>query len=165
MELTQSLLKELLHYAPDTGVFTRFSENAGSFNGAAGCVVPRGYVSIWVAGKVYRAHRLAWLYMTGEWPENETDHINGKRADNRFINLRSVTHEENNQNKSISRRNKSGCTGVTKKASNGRWLAQIMANNERIHLGVFDDIKDAIAARRSAEVKYGFHENHGRSVA
>src|SRR5690606_34614864 len=101
--LTQQRLKELLYYDPETGIFTRLVGRSGPRARAgdvAGSDNGKGYIRIYVDGRPYKAHRLAWFYMHGEWPE-EIDHRNGERADNRLSNLRPVTRQQNNLNQSI----------------------------------------------------------------
>lgn len=92
-KLTQEVLKSLLYYDPETGIFvwlvTRQRSPAGK---EAGGYDEKGYRRICVNGTKVRAHRLAWLYMTGEWPEDQLDHINGLKDDNRFVNLREATN-------------------------------------------------------------------------
>lgn len=138
--LTQDRLKELLHYDPATGVFTwlkpcsRFSQVTPG--DPAGCVHARGYIHIKVDGVAYKAHRLAWLYTHGRWPEPTIDHINRIKTDNRIANLREVDQLGNMQNKGQYRNNTSGYIGVSKHSS-GKWAAQIQVNRKNRHLGLF----------------------------
>jgi len=166
--INQETLKQQLHYNPETGVFTRLIASARrvKIGDVAGWLDSTGYIQIMVLGKSYRVHRLAWLYVYGNFPPEQVDHINHVRDDNRIINLRLATHQENNKNASMSKRNKSGITGVFWKKQNRKWQARIMVNRKSIHLGFFTDKFEAICARLSANNKYGFHENHGsiRSV-
>lgn len=95
----------------------------------------------------------------------QVDHINHDRTDNRIENLRLVNANENCKNQKASTRNKSGVVGVSWKSQKNKWHAQIMVDGKQIHLGFYDDIndaKDAKDARKVAERKYGFHENHGK---
>lgn len=110
----------------------------------------------------YLAHRVAWALYHGEWPKGQIDHINHNRTDNRITNLRVVTNAKNMQNLGINSRNTSGVTGVHKDKRYGVWYAKITVNGKTIHLGTFKTKKEAVAARRAAEVKYGFHRNHGK---
>ena len=101
--LTQHTLKEHLSYNPETGVFTN-NKNKPGRGGGVGSVAgnttnKKNYVIIKLLGRKYYAHRLAWLFYYGEWPQNEIDHINNNKLDNRIINLRDVTHWENQQNR------------------------------------------------------------------
>src|ERR1035437_5724966 len=104
MTLTQEKLKELLHYDPETGLFTwkNTRHNAVKIGAIAGYWRKDGYVGIYVLGHHYLAHRIAWLYMTCEWPEFEIDHENRKYSDNRWKNLREATHLQNMHNVSRS---------------------------------------------------------------
>lgn len=161
---TQKELKRLFHYDPETGLFTRlvFASSNAPAGVIAGTTEIQGYISIRIDKKSYKAHRLAWVIMTGEWPENQVDHINHIRDDNRWVNLREATNQENQQNASVRSDNVSGVPGVFWENSHGKWVAQIKANKKRRHLGYFDDKFEAICARLSANNKYGFHTNHGK---
>lgn len=162
--LLQEELKEQLHYDPDTGVFTRLVTTAakGKAGDVAGWIEKSGYVRISVKNKLYRAHRLACLYMTGKFPENQMDHINHVRHDNRWVNLRKVTNTENQKNQKISPNNTSGVTGVYWQKKLGKWEGKIRVNGKQKHLGVSRDKFEIICARKSAENKQGYHENHGQ---
>ena len=114
--------------------------------------------AIW--GRQYKAHRVIWAMARGYWP-NQIDHINHNRSDNRIVNLRSVTQQENGRNQSLASDNTSGRVGVRWFKAAKKWRAQIVVDGEGKWLGDFDDIKEAISARKEAEKKYGFHNNHG----
>lgn len=152
--LNQARLKELLDYSPAHGAFIwRVSRSRLAFAGApAGSKTNLGYVKIVVCGKSYAAHRLAWLYVHGQWPTSEIDHINQNKADNRIANLRQVSRSENCQNKSDAT-----LPGITWHKPTAKWQARIKINQKLIHLGVFQDIEDAKAARKQAEQKYHTH--------
>ena len=160
-KVSSDRLKQLLSYNETTGIFTRIvgrgNRRAGSE--AGGKNISDGYHRIYVDGYLYRTHRLAWLYVYGEWPDDQIDHINQNKADNRICNLRAVTRSENQKNYPKKKNNKSGVTGVYRRYN--RWVAQIGVNGTKIHLGCFHDIADAAEARKMAEIKYGFHKNHG----
>jgi len=164
--ITQERLKELFYYSPETGLITRIKKtsNRVSVGDIAGCVDSKGYVSIGVYGKTFRAHRLAFMYMTGSWP-NHVDHINGIKADNRWDNLRSVTNKENHKNMPKQKSNTSGVTGVCWSKSINKWVSRIYDGGSAINIGVFDNIFDAVAARKSAEIALNYHKNHGRPNA
>lgn len=164
MEITKAHFTSVLHYNPDTGVFTwlqKMSNNVAA-GSVAGTIHHAGYRVIGICGKTYGAHRLAFLYVEGSLPSHEVDHINGVRDDNRWSNLRAVTVMENRRNAKQQSRNKSGVCGVHWYKQTSRWQAQINDANKRIHLGFFLKKEDAIAARKSAEKHYGYQENHGR---
>jgi hypothetical protein len=120
-----------------------------------------GYVQGGILGRGYLAHRVAWLLVTGAWPKNQIDHINGDRTDNRIANLREVSNAENARNMSISSRNKSGVPGVFWDTKRGKWVANIGENSRTRHLGSFDDFNLAVEAREKAMTAKGFHPNHG----
>ena len=163
--ISQSELKQMLHYCPETGVFTRLLRKQGAAQGSvAGCITVDGYIHIRINEKNYKAHRLAFLYMTGSWPDDQIDHINGRKDDNRFINLRSVSGSINSKNQKKPKNNSSGSVGVywMKKTSN--WMARICINNKLLFLGNFDNFFDAVCARRAAELQHNFHPNHGRKA-
>lgn len=177
--ITQELVKELLHYDPETGIFTHrvrdrkhFSSDGmhrhwnDRFSGenAANIKSESGYCFISIFNKSYRAHRVAWLYVNGHLPSNQIDHINGVRSDNRISNLRCVTNADNGKNQKRRSTNTSGVTGVWKSKQKGKYVAEILVNGKKHHLGTFDLLEDAARARKEAERKFGFHENHGRIV-
>jgi hypothetical protein len=145
-ELTQARLKELLDYDMDTGVFTwknyRHSkmpnkQKAGSFD-------TWGYIKISVDNKLYRAHRLAWLFVYGEMPLLQIDHINGIRTDNRIANLRKVNNAENQQNiKKAQINNKCGLLGVRFHKHANKYEARIQKDNKPIHLGYYETPQQA----------------------
>lgn len=157
-DLSQADLKKVLNYYPDTGIFIRINARR---NTVAGYLDPRGYIFISICNHSYRAHRLAWLYVHGEWPADQIDHIDGNRANNRIDNLRSVTREVNAANVKWNRNNKTGVMGVVWEESQNRWHPRIQFNSKRKYLGSFDSFFEAICARKSAELKCGLHPSHG----
>lgn len=167
--ITQVRLKELIVYTPETGVFTwkvRTSNCVHVGDIAGSChthTSGKSYREIGIAGKLYRAHRLAWLYTHGHFPPREIDHINGDGTDNRLCNLRSVTPSENQRNSRLRSDNSSGTSGVSWQRAARKWVAQIKVDSKSKHLGLFEDLDDAIAARKAAEIEHGFHQNHGES--
>jgi len=164
MDISQEYLKSLLDYNPDTGVFTWIKSRKGAALGnVAGVVVWSGYRLIQIDRKTYRAHRLAFLWMTGSFPPKETDHINGIRNDNRWCNLRAVTGLENSLNKRKASNNTSGVMGVTWHRVSMKWQASIKVNQRSMALGYYKDFFEAVCARKSAETVFNFHPNHGRT--
>lgn len=155
----------LVRYDPDTGDFI-WLVSRNRYGGAtqpgdvAGCLNDQGYVLVGILGEQYRAHRLAWLFQTGEWPPNghEIDHANGDRADNRWSNLRLVRRTQNNMNARPRSDNKSGHRGVSWRKDTGKWHARIMVSGRVILLGNYDDLDEAVAARQAAERQhFGAH--------
>ncbi len=128
----------------------------------AGTVHSHGYWSFSLLGKVYKRSRVVWYFENGCLPEKFIDHIDGKILDDRYKNLRHVSHQENMKNKKIPSQNTSGVMGVRWKSQMNKWNAFISPNNRQIHLGYFDKKEEAIKARKEAETRYGFHKNHGR---
>lgn len=149
-ELTQARLRELLHYDPLTGVFTRVVDVGPRKDQKAGSVAggenQEGYVQIQVDGKHYLAHRLAWFYVHGEWPEPECDHKDTIRNHNWLDNLRPATRSENEQNQRKAR-------GVYWNKPNSKWHAQIKLNGRSKHLGYFSTAEAAHAAYLTAKRK------------
>lgn len=161
--ITQERLKEVLHYNPDTGIFvwkaiTRRRIRKGDVAGSPS----KGYTVIWIDKIRYREHRLVFLYVTGEFPRNEVDHINRIKNDNRWCNLRLVTTLENKRNLPMFKNNTSGFTGVCWRKREKKWVACIDTNYKKTHLGYFINKEDAIMARKEANIKYNFHPNHGK---
>lgn len=145
--ITAEEASELLAYCPTTGAFTwRKNRRGGTRSGeTAGTITRSGYVQIHVAGRLYFAHRLAWLMRHGAWPTCVIDHIDGDGLNNRLSNLRDVSIETNQQNqKRAHRSNKSsGLLGAHFDARTGRWLAKISVANRTRHLGRFDSATEA----------------------
>lgn len=125
----------------------------------AGWINALGYRCVLLEGKTYLVHRLIWLMMTGEQPD-QVDHINHVRDDNRWCNLRNVSPRDQQLNMQKRRNNSSGVQGVRILPS-GRYCAYIMVNRKQLPLGTYDSIEDATAARKAGEIQYGFHVNHG----
>lgn len=140
--ISQSRLRELMNYEPDTGTFTW--RLTGKVSGAS--IGKRGYRQICVDGQRYYAHRLAWLYVYGQWPAGQVDHINRSRHDNRIANLRLATRQQNNWNASLRRDNTSGLKGTCLHRRTGLWQARIGVNGRQITLGYFRTAQAAHAA-------------------
>ena len=122
-----------------------------------------GYEVIRVGGDQFRTNRLVWELHHGPIPDGmQIDHINGDRRDNRAANLRAVTAAENNKNMRLSHRNTSGIHGVFFVHCDQRFQAHIVVDRKHIYLGYHKTLIDAVAARKSAELRHGFHPNHGR---
>jgi len=155
--LTQDRLKQLLWYNPCSGNF----RSCRTYK-VVGTLRKDGYIKISVNNRSYLAHRLAWLYVNGEWPTGQIDHINHDRSDNRISNLRDVDNRENHKNETLSSNNTSGVIGVYWKKSTGKWWAGIKVDGRMIHLGYYEYKTDAISARLGAERLYKFHSNHGK---
>jgi len=145
--LTQARLQELLHYDPETGVFTSRTKR-GRFRAGVtvGTLATNKRIQIHLDHKKHFAHRLAWLYTHGQWPEHEIDHINGVPTDNRIVNLREATTKQNGENRDKQRNNTSGYKGVTWSNKSKKWQTQICHAKQRIHIGVFEKVEDAYKA-------------------
>ena len=137
--LTQKELKELLHYNPETGVFTWLvSEKKVKVGHSAGYVCKTtGYVEIRLCKK-FKAHRLAWLYMTGEWPRKGIDHINGIKDDNRWVNLREATQRQNLYNKGSIKGSSSKHKGVSWCKWAKKWVVRARGPAKHLNLGYFN---------------------------
>lgn len=155
--LTVEIVRDLLSYDPDTGVWRwlkprRVDMRPGD---VAGCKAHKsGYGQIGIKGKLYLTHRLAWLYMTGEWPEHEVDHINGVPGDDRWGNLRTATASQNRHNVKCHRDSTTGVRGVRQPAGRGSYLASIYCEGKNLHIGSFKTLEAAASAREAAELKY-----------
>ena len=148
------ILKENLFYDPFTGIFTRRISNCNKvkIGDTAGSMDGNGYILININGKSYRAHRLAWLYMTEKMPEELIDHKNGVRHDNRFCNLREATHNQNLQNQTkLPKHNTTGFLGVSFKKRDKKYKAQIKTNGKVKSLGVFLTAEEAHEAYLKAK--------------
>ena len=180
---TPELLRKLFRYDADTGkLFWRdrtpdmFSDGIrtaahncsiwNSTRSGAEAFTSRdgsGYKRGQIFSRAHLAHRVIWAIETGSWPSDQIDHINGVRDDNCIDNLRSVSQSENLRNQKIGVSNTSGVIGVSWHPTCLKWRAQIRVAGVAKHLGLFLSKREAIAARKSAEVRYGFHQNHGRA--
>ena len=170
--LTQAELKHILDYNHDTGIFTwknphkqgraKPGKPAGTIKLCGPVGSKRPYHYIHFGRKWYRSHRLAWLYMTGSWPEKEIDHINNNTHDNRFVNLREADHQQNGYNKKLQANNTSGVKGVYWDKSRCKWMARLNINGRMVNLGRFANIEDAIKKiMEEREKHHGEFCNHG----
>ncbi len=148
-------LREWLTYDPQNGVFEWVASpvrtrrwNMVYAGKLAGGKTGLGYWHIYIRHVRYLAHRLAWLYMTGAWPEGMLDHVNGDGLDNRWANLRAATRAQNAINTGLRGNNSSGHTGVFFDPRRGTWCARVA----RTHIGTFGTKSEAIAARQQAVV-------------
>lgn len=152
-KLTHERLLELLTYSKNTGKFMwnvhRFRYPAGSEAGS----LSEGYTVIKVDGNSYKAHRLAHFYVTGTWPEEQIDHKNGNKTDNKWSNLRDCSHTENTHNVNKSSNNTSGYLGVYEHKANKKWIAQINAYGTRYYLGQFNSPEKAYQAYCEAKAE------------
>lgn len=156
-DLTKEQLQLMLNYDPETGDFEwNFKINQAK---KAGICNDEGYITIRIAGKKFQASRLAWLYMTGNHPEHEVDHIDKNPSNNKWKNLREATHLQNSGNRKIRGTNKTGHRGVYE-AKNGRFQVSITHNHIHHHLGVFDTKLEAALAyeEKAKELRGGFFE-------
>jgi len=180
-DITPELLRQLLRYEPETGkLFWKArtpdmfkdgqkskehqcnwwnSVNAG--NEAFTAKDHKGYGYGKVFNLMFKAHRVAWAIHNGAHPTDQIDHINGIPNDNRLCNLREASSKENSMNRGMSKSNKSGFVGVHFVKDAGKWRAIVRLSLKNIHIGYFDKIEDAAAARREYAAGLGFHPNHG----
>lgn len=151
--IDHTTLTTLLHYDHDSGEFTQklkwWNREPGDKPGG---VSPQGYWYIGVGGKQYPAHRLAWFYVHGTWPQGDIDHINRNRLDNRICNLREVSRSTNIHNTAA--RASSGVKNVSKTKS-GNWEVRLRVNGVHHYLGRFANLSDAESAVTIARVKFG----------
>ena len=163
-ELTQSDVLKLFRYDPLTGwLYWRVSrsnlikvgDRAGGYNKSL------GYITLSINRKQTYAHRVIWLMVYGEHPKS-IDHINHIRHDNRITNLRAVSPHENSKNRVKRKDNKSGINGVCWVKKESKWYSYISIDGRNRPLGHYDDLLNAVCARKNAEIENGFHINHGR---
>lgn len=152
MSLTAERLRAQVRFDPESGHFSRTVALRGGRVGPLNLSPHKnGYLYISIDGTRYLAHRLAWLYVHGEWPAGQIDHMNGDRIDNRLANLRVVSNAINQQNVRRARvdNRSSGVLGVSR--LRGKWRARIWLDGRERHLGVFDWMSDAHAAYLKAK--------------
>jgi hypothetical protein len=123
--------------------------------------VCKGYYTGRIDSARFYAHRVIWALHHGVWPKDQIDHVNGITTDNRIENLRDVDSAENMKNQKSRSNNTSGHIGVSWFTRDSKWRASIKVGETRVHLGYYTKLDDAVAARKSAEIKYGYHKNHG----
>lgn len=179
------VLQNLLEYNPETGKLFWIARPVSMFGsskyGSAEAVARTwnsqnagkeaftsttcfGYRQGCILGRRKEAHRVIWALHYGEWPTGEIDHVNGVRDDNRIANLRHVSRAGNQRNKKRQANNTSGAPGIYFDKPTKSWRAQITVNRVRMHIGLYATFDEAVAARKAAEARYGFHENHGRAA-
>ena len=163
--LTQEELKSVLSYDSITGHFYWLKgSNKGKIAGCiCGSLPNQGYWEITVNKKRYRAHRLAWLYTYGVFPDKVLDHIDHNRTNNAISNLREADVHINSKNKTLYYTNRTGYPGVSEHGKN--WKARIGVNGTKVLLGVFPTFEEAVAAKKAGEKLLSYHQNHGNCKA
>ena len=163
----QELIKELntfCKYDPITGNLIAFKHRPKTriqIGKILGTVHSRGYLVFRLKGTLYKVHRLAWLLTYNQWPKHQIDHINVDNKDNRLNNLRDIPQSINLKNRRKSCNNTSGVTGVIFHKNTNKWFATIETEGIRHSLGYYENFNDAVDARETAEIKYGFSKRHG----
>lgn len=175
---SQDVLNQFLRYDPDSGKLFWRARTDDMFTGGddrtnaawnSRYAGKEAFITANVKGYLYgsihkqkmKAHRVIWKMVTGQEPD-QIDHINGDAADNRWVNLRDVAGWENQRNMKRPKNNTSGHIGVSWDSNRNLWSAEIWNRGKKHALGRFENIDDAVAARRAAQEQFGFHPNHGR---
>jgi hypothetical protein len=159
-------LHVLFRYNEKTGALTRRSTQGGVKAGTeCRSMSTPGYLKVTIKDSHMYVHRVVYAMYYNRWPTKFIDHINGDRTDNRICNLRNVDKIENSKNSRLSKRNNIGIFGVSIRPGSGKYSVKINNNKKVIYLGEYHDLFSAAAARKSAELKYGYHQNHGRKNA
>jgi hypothetical protein len=148
--ITQKRVKELFLYK-DGSLFWQTHRSGVRADGVAGCPNGRGYLLVRVDGKPYKAHRLVFLYHHGYMPENDVDHIDRDRSNNKIENLREVSRSCNMRNSTQQNSTSSGVKGITWDKAHQKWQAKIKANGTTKYLGIYSDFTEAVAHRLAAE--------------
>lgn len=164
MQLDAAILKELMHYDPETGVMTWLKKIAAKqyIGDRVGSIDDEGYARTKIQRKTYKLHRLIWLYMTGEWPEDEVDHKDRNRLNNRWLNLRAATHKQNSQNRNPRHDSTSKSVGVSWSSRDGLWCASISIDGRKRQVGSSKSLEKAIALRAAAAKQHYMHSEHTR---
>ena len=177
-----AMLRKLLTYDPDTGLLywrTRTPDMFAAGKQTAGHVCARwnachagteaftsvsnkGYKQGAILGKHALGHRVIWALTNGRWPDDNIDHINGVKSDNRLVNLRDVPQSVNMRNAVKRADNTSGICGVSWNKKGQKWVARIGRGGDQTFLGLFDNLEEATAARKAAEVGHGYTARHGQ---
>ena len=167
-KLTAERARELLDYDPETGVL-RWKESKPHSKRKAGDIAGgvlhkdcgKSYGQIRIDRHMYKTHRVIWLIVYGVWAE-EIDHEDGNGLNNKLANLKCVSRIENQRNKRLSYKNKYGCPGIYEVAGRKKkFRVQINDGSRQLLIGAYYTIEEAIAARKQAEIDYGYHPNHG----
>lgn len=176
-----ALLRNLLRYEPETGLLfwkvrtpelcdqskKNWEHSLKVFNSrfsgkkAFEAITKLGYKRSNIGKSSIMAHRIIWAICYGEYPSFGIDHIDGCRTNNRIKNLRDVNQSENTKNIKLKNSNRSGFNGVSFTKRNKKWSSSINFKGKQIWLGYFNKKEDAISARKEANIKYGYHANHG----
>lgn len=149
--LNRMRLDHLLNYDKTTGIFTRkVSVRKDRIGAVAGAPNGFGHIQIRVDGTLYMAHRLAWMWVYGDWPPTNIDHVNGNPSDNRITNLRLATPKENQENVKLRVDSSTGHRGVNWNKAERKWVARVQHHKERIVIGKYEAIEDAVSAIKEA---------------
>lgn len=153
-----------LFYIENNVLYNKVDRGGGAIAGRkSGGVYGNGYIYVSIGNKAYLAHRIIYEMRHGEIPQGmQVDHIDHNRTNNADSNHRLVSHKQNGRNIKKKITNSSGFTGVCWDNRRCKWLAYIMISGKHKHLGYFNNIEDAVCARKEAEIKFGFHNNHGK---
>lgn len=153
--LTQEYLKKILKYDPETGEFVWLVSPASQVKvgDIAGTRDKGGYTLIQINYKLYKAHRLAYLYMNGYWPEGDMDHIDQNKSNNSWSNLRAASRSNNMANRPKQKNNTSGYKGVGWHSQLNKWRARIRYNQKLIHIGLFDCKHEAAKAYNKKSIE------------
>ncbi|MGL5904208.1 MAG: HNH endonuclease [Cetobacterium sp.] len=158
---------DMFYYDAETGIVTWKIKPARrvKIGDIVGRLRPDGYLQFSKLYKTYLLHRVIWDMCFPDdklGPDDFIDHIDHIRTNNRLSNLRKASRKQNMQNQSLRRNNSSGVTGVYWSAKRSKWFADICIDYKTTYLGAFDTLEDAVASRKEAEIKHGFHKNHGK---
>jgi hypothetical protein len=166
MKITQELVKRLFDYNPDGYLIWKVKPALRvSIGSPAGSKNTRGYWQVRVLGKLYRSHRIIFLWHNGYFPENNIDHIDGNPSNNKIENLREVTQQCNLRNSKVHKNNNSGVTGVIWHKQTEKWYAQIKVNGKNINLGFYSDFISAVKARHTKEIELEWNGCNSSSSA
>lgn len=155
--MNQVFLHRVLDYDLETGIFTWLVSSGSAKPGKiAGCYSDDGYIRIRIGGTLYLAQRLAWLYVTGNWPDNQIDHEDGIKGNNSWDNLRDATNSQNQMNRTNAINNQSGYKGVHFCNTREMWIARLQRDNVVYHLGEYETADEAGAAYEvAAKIHFG----------
>jgi len=181
IKITPEILRELISYNPETGIFTwreraphwflnkashgRWNTKFAGKRAGSPAVEKSGYVAreLCICGRYIREHRAAWLYMTGQTPPRSIDHIDRDATNNKWSNL--ADGSLNQRNRSMSINNTSGVCGVRWRADRNKWHAQVTLGSGKRHIGYFASLEDAKCAITKFYRENGFSEGHGKALA